>query len=144
MGLGGGWLGVDVTSVMSHCSKLENTLAVYMPDPWGPLGRGGRATRSLLRPLLFWLLLDPLTPFLSVLPTPVVSQSPLVLPKPRRGKRDRRNLRARSINLSCRRVNLSPAGLSICLRLTITASNGKNAFFHVSAAQGAISADSTQ
>lgn len=42
VGLGGGWLGFDVTLVTSHCSKLENMPAVCMSGRPGPLeGRQG-------------------------------------------------------------------------------------------------------
>lgn len=103
------------------------------------LWKGGGATPSLLRPPC-----SPRSPLLSPLPTPVVSQSPFVLPKPGRGKRDRRNLLALG-NKPELSESKSVADGPQRLCLATTASDGKYTFFHVSAAQGgAISADSTQ
>lgn len=139
VGLGGWGGGVGFrmerrrTSVTSHCSKPDSAPAVYMPAPWTPGGprEGGRGLLVGAPPPALLSPLPPQRPDPPILHFRCLSSHNhcLCFPPPCRGERDRRDLLALAINPSCQRVNLSPAGLGVRLRLTITASDGKNAFF---------------
>lgn len=130
------------TSVTSHCSKPDNTAAVYMPAPWTPGGPrvGGRGLFVVAPPPA---LLSPLPPGRPDPPPPSSTSDACRLtitvcaphaprPPPCRGERDRRDLLALAINPSCQRVNLSPPGLGVRLRLTITASDRRKCIFFMS------------
>lgn len=100
----------------------------------GGLGKWGGASSLLLRPPALLSLLPPGHPP-PILHFRCLSSHNYGLcppPPPCRGERDRRDLLALAINPSCQRVNLSPAGLAVRLRLTITASDGKKCIFFMS------------